>query len=168
MNQKNEEINMSAKTLSIWVRLAAIASAVCGLTLCVWVLPAWGMDSLRTFPAFYEHFWPWLLFLWVAALPCFGILILVWKVADSIVRDTVFSRVTAKRISLAAGILLGDIAFFFVGNVVLMLLHMSHPGILLFSILVDMLGVSLAIFAAVLSRYITKAALLQEDAEGTI
>jgi hypothetical protein len=159
---------MSAKALSIWVRLAAVASAVCGLTLCVWVLPAWGRDPFRTFPGFYEHFWPWLIFLWAAALPCFGILILVWQVADSIVRDNVFSRVTAKRISLAAGILLGDIAFFFLGNVVLMLLHMSHPGILLLSILVDMLGVSLAIFAAVLSRYITKAALLQEDAEGTI
>jgi hypothetical protein len=154
--------------LSTWVRIASLACAICGLIVCLWVFPSLGKEFIQQYPDFRNSFLPWLIFLWVSSIPCFGILYLVWKVADAIESDTVFTHLTAKRIHLASTFLLDDVCFFFLGNVMLVLLNMSHPSILLLSLLVDMLGVTLALFAAVLSRYITKAAVLQEDAEGTI
>ena len=61
-----------------------------------------------------------------------------------------------------------DAALLFVGNVVLLLLNMNHPGILLLSVIGDIFIIALALLAAVLSRYLTKAAILQEESEGTI
>ncbi|MDR3289540.1 MAG: DUF2975 domain-containing protein [Peptococcaceae bacterium] len=159
---------MSSKTLCAWVRLAVVAVAVCGLILCGYVLPSWGAAIVRGTPEVASWYLPWLLFLWAAALPCFAILWLVWKVAGAIQRETVFTLRTARWIKSAAGCLFADVGFFFAGNVIFVLMGRSHPGILLLSLFGDILGVALAILAAVLSRYITKAAVLQEESEGTI
>lgn len=83
-------------------------------------------------------------------------------------RETVFTFQTAKWVKTGAVLLLSDIVFLFVGNVVLLLLNMNHPGILLLSVIGDIFAVALALLAAVLSRYLTKAAVLQEESEGTL
>jgi hypothetical protein len=82
--------------------------------------------------------------------------------------DTVFTVKTAKWVKIGGILLLSDAAFVFVGNVVLLLLNMSHPGVLLFCIIGDIFAFALALLAAVLSRYLTKAAVLQEESEGTL
>jgi hypothetical protein len=83
-------------------------------------------------------------------------------------RDEVFTLTVARWIRTSAVLLFADVAFFFAGNLALFALKMSHPGIVLCSLLIDIIGIALALGAAVLSRYITKAAALQEESEGTI
>jgi hypothetical protein len=61
-----------------------------------------------------------------------------------------------------------DVAYFFVGNVVFLLLSMSHPGVLLFSLFIDVVGIALAVSAAALSHYLAKASELQEEVDATI
>jgi VIT1/CCC1 family predicted Fe2+/Mn2+ transporter len=107
-------------------------------------------------------------YLWIAAIPCFIILVYVWKVSNAIQRDEVFTEKTAERIKTAAVILMADAAYFFAGGVVLLLLGLNRPGVLFLTTLVCVFGISLALLAAVLARYISKAALLQEEADGTI
>ncbi|NLD47116.1 MAG: DUF2975 domain-containing protein, partial [Clostridiaceae bacterium] len=119
-------------------------------------------------PAFSGWFWPWLMFAWLIALPCFAVLVYVWKVSGAVKKDTVFTILTAKWVKMGAVLLLFDASLLFIGNVILLLLDMNHPGILLLSIIGDIFIVALALLAAVLSRYLTKAAVLQEESEGTL
>jgi hypothetical protein len=159
---------MSSKTLCNLVRVAVIAVAVCGFAVCGYIFPVWGAAISEANPEFAHCYLPWLLFLWGVSLPCFIVLALVWKVSTSIRREQVFTLQTAKLVKSAAMLILVSVSLFFTGNVVFALLNMSHPGILLLSIFTDVFGISLAVLAAVLSRYLTKAAVLQEEADGTV
>lgn len=159
---------MSSRTLGSLMRVSVIAAAICGLFLCLYVIPSWGRGIIDSNTELSGWFWPWLIFAWLVALPCFAILVFVWKVSGSVVRETVFTFQTAKWVKTGAVLLLSDAAFLFAGNIVLLLFNMNHPGILLLSVIGDIFAVALALLAAVLSRYLTKAAVLQEESEGTL
>ena len=159
---------MSSRTLGFLMRLSVLAAAICGVFLCLYVIPSWGESIIYENPEFSGWFWPWLIFAWVVALPCFAVLVFVWKVSGAVTRDTVFTFLTAKWVKMGAVLLLFDAAFLFIGNVILLFLGMNHPGILLLSIIGDIFVVAFALLASVLSRYLTKASVLQEENEGTI
>lgn len=159
---------MSSKTLGNLMRVSVIAAAICGLFLCTYVIPFWGEGMITANPEFDGWFWPWLIFAWSFAVPCFIILIYIWKVSGAVIRETVFTVQTARWVKTGAVLLLYDAAFLFSGNIILLLLNMNHPGILLLSLIGDIFAVALALLAAVLSRYLTKAAVLQEESEGTL
>ena len=61
-----------------------------------------------------------------------------------------------------------DAGFVFIGNVLLLLLNMSHPGVLIASLIAVFIGVAVAVVAAVLSHLVKKAAVLQEQSDLTI
>jgi hypothetical protein len=159
---------MSSKTLCAMIRAAVIAVTLCGLAACFYILPEFGKIIITAIPEYANYYFYWLIFLWVVAAPCFAILALIWKVSTAVKRDLVFTDLTARRIKISAIILFCDISIFIVGNILLLLFGMSHIGVLLLSVFLDVFGVSLAVLAAVLSRYITKAAVLQEEALNTI
>lgn len=150
------------------MKISVIAAAICGLFLCLFAVPSLGRGVIETNPEFSGWFWPWLTFAWLFSLPCFAILVYIWKVAGAVIGDTVFTVKTAKWVKIGAILLLSDTAFLFTGNVLLLLLNMNHPGILLLSIIGAVFAIALALLAAVLSRYLTKAAALQEECEGTL
>jgi len=159
---------MTSRTLGNLMRISVIATAIAGLFICIYIIPFWGWSIINANPEFSGWFWPWLIFSWLVALPCFIVLVYVWKVSGSVIRETVFTFLTAKWVKMGAVLLLLDAALIFIGNVVLLLLNMNHPGVLLLSIIGDIFVIALALLAAVLSRYLTKAAVLQEESEGTI
>ena len=159
---------MSSKSLCQIVRTAVIAVTICGLITCGYILPAIGADIIQSNPEFTHWYLPWLIFLLITSMPCFVILALVWKVSSAIKQERVFTFQTARLVKIAAMIMFCDVIFFFAGNFVLFLLNMNHPGIFFLSFFVDVFGIALALSAAILSRYLTKAAVLQEEADGTI
>ena len=150
------------------MQLAVVAVSVCGIAVGFWIIPSWGKAIIGANPEFSAWYWPWLVFSWIVGLPCFAVLIFIWKVAVAIKQEAVFTLLTAKWIKTASILIFVDVAVFFCGNVLFVCLNMSHPGILLASMLADILAVSLGLLAAILSRYITKAAALQEVSEGMI
>ena len=159
---------MSSKTLGNLMRISVIAAALSGLFLCINVIPSLGESIIHANPEFNGWFWPWLVFAWLLALPCFILLVYIWKVSGAVMQETVFTLLTAKRVKMGAVLLFSDAALLFIGNVVLLFIDMNHPGILLISVIGDIFVVALALLAAVLSRYLTKAAILQEESEGTL
>ena len=74
----------------------------------------------------------------------------------------------ARALRAIAFLAAGDAAFFFLGNVVFLFLNMSHPGVVLASLLGVFAGVAVAIAAAALSHLVRKAAELQEQSDFTI
>ena len=159
---------MSSSTLCRLIRAAVIAAAAIAGFIVFLIIPHWGRVIREANPEFAGWFWPWLMFIWATAVPCFVILVYVWRVAGAVGRETVFTLRTAGWIKTSAILLFADAGFFFAGNVVFLILQMTAPPVLFISMFIDILAISLALLAAVLARYVTKAAALQEESEGTI
>jgi len=159
---------MSSKALCNLVRTAVIMIAICGLVACCYILPVLGSDMKRNNPEYAHFFFPWLIFLWMTIIPCFVILVFIWKVSTAIKFDTVFTLQTASYFATCTVILICDIVFFFVGNIVFMMLGLNHVGLILLSLIASIFGVTLTVLMALFSRYLTKAAALQEEANSIV
>ena len=159
---------MEQKHLSSWLKLILVGVAICGLVVYALVVPMYGMSLRSQYPEFSNRVWPWLLFIWVSGIPCFAVLGYAWKIATNIGIDRSFTDQNAsllKTISILSAL---DAAFFFVGNIVLLFLNMSHPGVVIASLVIVFVGVAVAVASAALSHLVKKAAVLQEQSDWTI
>lgn len=159
---------MKQKSLSNWLKAILIGIGVCGLVFYLYILPDWGKSLAGHYPEYAHAYWPWLIFLWVTAVPCYTVLVLGWKIAVNIGRDRSFSQENARLLKWISWLAAGDTAFFFAGNTVLLFLNMNHPGIVLLAMVVAFAGVAVAVAAAALSHLVQKAADLQEQSDLTI
>lgn len=159
---------MEQRKLARWLKGVLIGMALCGAAIFFYIFPVWGKALAAEYTELAGCYWPWLIFLWISALPCYGVLWCGWHIACEIGRDNSFSRQNAaqlKRISLLAAI---DALFFAVGNMVFLLLGWSHPAVTLAGFLIVFAGVAVAVAAAVLARLVYKSAILKEENELTI
>ena len=160
---------MDQLKLSRWIKLIIIIVGLCGLVICGVVLPVFGRNIALSYEGEFDYaFWPCLIFLWLTALPCFAALGVGWKVADNIGKDRTFTEENAKLISAIAIIAACDSAFFFIGNIVLLFFNCNHPGFVLLSWVVVLLGAAISIGFACLSHLVRKAANLQNENDLTI
>ena len=159
---------MEQKALARWLKLIVIGTGVCGLAVYLLLVPGYGLSLRGQYPEFSDRFWPWLGFLWASGLPCFGVLVLGWRIAGNIGRDASCSLANARYLKWVSWLAGGDAVFFFLGNLALLFLSMSHPGVALLSLLVVFAGAAVAVVAAALSHLVQKAALLQEENDLTI
>ena len=159
---------MNQKSLSKWLKAIIIGVGLCGLVVYGVVVPSFGASLVADYPEFSGRFWPWLLFLLATGVPCYAALVLGWQIASSIGQDRTFTAENARRLTWISRLAAGDAAFFFIGNAVLMLLGMSHPGVFLGALLVAFAGVAVTVAAACLSHLVQKAAALQEQSDLTI
>lgn len=159
---------MHAKTFSVRLKVILAGCAVCGLLVFLLIVPAYGRSLVSLYPEFSNRFWPWLVFLWAAAAPCFAALVLAWRIASEIGRDRPFTPENARRLALISRLAAGDAVFFLVGNIVLLFLNMSHPGIVLLSLLIVFFGAAVSVVAAALAGLAGRAAVLQEENDLTI
>ncbi|MCD7863881.1 MAG: DUF2975 domain-containing protein [Lachnospiraceae bacterium] len=159
---------MEQKTLSKWLKCIIIGTGVCGLIFFFFIVPSFGQDLLARYPEFSYCYWPWLIFLWISGIPCYTVLVLAWKIVVNIGRDRSFSSENAKLFQWISYVTAVDTAFFFGGNVVLLLLNMSHPAVTLLSLIVVFVGVAVIVASAALSHLVNKAADLQEQSDLTI
>ena len=158
---------MTGKSLSFWVRCAIIAIAVCGVLVCVCWYP---LSTLVVSAGSGRklEFWAQLLFYWIVSLPCFWILVMGWKVTTAIKEDSLFKEKTAKTVKTATQILFIDVAVFFIGNLVFLLLEWSLIHLAVIHLFLVIVGLVIGVFMAILSHYLYRAAELQEESEGTI
>ena len=159
---------MEQKTLAKWLKVILIGVTICGLIVFFVIVPAIGKSTVEEWPEFANRYWPWLIFSWLFAIPCFIIVYFCWKIVDNIGKDQSFCLQNAdyfKWISLLAG---SDSRFLFIGNIVLMFMNMNHAGIILRSLVIVFIGIAVTIAAATLSHLVKKAADLQQESDLTI
>ena len=159
---------MEQKTLSRWLKVILVGVGLCGLVVYGAVLPLYGQSLVGQNPDMANRYWPWLIFLWATGVPCYAALVIGWRIAVNIGKDRSFSEDNARHLKRIAFLAAGDSVFFFVGNVVLLFANMSHPGVVLASLLVVFAGVAVTVAAAALSHLVLKAAMLQEQSDLTI
>lgn len=151
---------MTEKSLCFWVRCAIIAVALFGLAICA----VWIPISVVNMPIALR--WIQRVFYWLTSAPCFAVLVLGWLVTMQMKKGEFFREKTAKLIQLATVILFVDIIVFFAGTLIFFLLDWN--GLLFLYSLVSVVGMFVVLFLAVVSHYVSKAAVLQEESEGTI
>ncbi|MBR4702873.1 MAG: DUF2975 domain-containing protein [Oscillospiraceae bacterium] len=159
---------MEQKALAKWLRLVVVLLGLCGLAVYFLLVPGYGLSLRSQYPEFSNRFWPWLGFLWASGLPCWAVLVLGWRIAGNIGRDASFSLRNARYLKWISWLAGFDAVFFFLGNLVLLFLNLSHPGVTLLSLLVVFAGAAIAVASAALSHLVQKAALLQEESDLTI
>lgn len=159
---------MNYKTLSIWMKIILAGFALCGAGIFGFIIPSCGRDFAQANPEFASAYWPWLIFLWIAALPCYAALVLGWRIAGNIARENAFSVVNAKLLKVIAILAAADAAFFFIGNIVLLFLNWNHPGIVLCSCVIVFIGIAICVAASALSRLTSRAADIEDENRYTI
>ena len=159
---------MQQITLSKWLKVMLIGIAVCGLVIYTVVFPALGQSIVAQYEEFSDCFWPWLIFIWVTAIPCYIAIIFAWRIATNIGADQSFSLSNAKLLKWISILAAGDAAFFFIGNIVFLILNMNHPSIILFSSIIVFAGVAISVASAALSHLVMKASVLQNQSDWTI
>ena len=159
---------MSQKSLSKWLKAIIGGMAVCGAVIYFYMIPIWGRDLTKANPEYASWYLPWLIAILISGIPCYLVLYFGWKISTEIGRDNSFSMENAehlKKISILAAI---DSLYFFVVNVVFMIVGINHPGVFLISMLAIFAGVVVTVAAAALSHLVRKAAEIQEENEFTI
>lgn len=156
------------KKLSLTLKLSIGGMALCGLVLYFGAIPIFAVSMRTSYPEFTNRFWPWLAFLWGSALPCYGVLFYGWRVAGEIGQGNAFSGENAASLRAVARLAVLDTVYFALGNIILFLLSMSHPGIALGLMAVCVVGVIVAAVADTLSKLIAEAARLREEQDLTI
>ena len=159
---------MKQTSLSKWLKIIIIGCGICGLLIYALVMPSIGQTLASENPEMSSYFWPWLIFIWATGIPCYIALFFAWKIAANIGVDKSFSISNAKLLKWISILAAGDAAFFFLGNIVFLLLNMNHPSIVLLSLIIVFAGVAISVAAAALSHLVMKAADLQEQSDLTI
>lgn len=159
---------MKQENVAKWLKAVVIGAALFGAGIYGYVIPTWGRAIAYDAPEFADRFWPWLIFLWGTAIPCYIALIFAWKIFTQIGKNNSFSFVNAKYFKHITNLALADVVYFLLGNFVLLMWNKSHPGVFFASLLVAFVGVAIAILSTALSQLVYKAAQMKEENELTI
>ena len=160
---------MKQKTLSILLKAVIIGVAICLAVIYIWIVPEIGGPLAEAGDGEFRYMYtPWLAIIEITALPILIALVLAWMIAENIGRDRSFSRENAKLLAAIAVLAAVDAGYFFIANVVMMLLNMNHPGLLICSLIACFVGACVCVAAGALSHLVLKAAKLQEQSDLTI
>ena len=159
---------MNQKKLSLWLKAIMIGVGICGLIVYLGILPNIGSYLKDSYPEFSAWHWPWMIFLWLTAVPCYAVLVLGWKIADNIRRDRSFSYENAEYLKWVSYLSMADAVFVFLANIIFLLLDMSAAAVMLVICIIVFIGISISICAAALSHLVAKAAEIQEENDLTV
>lgn len=159
---------MRQKSLSKWIKFILIGIGICLLLVLAYLIPDIGKGWVEEYPEYGHCYYPWLIFLWISGIPCFAVLVIGWQIATNIGLDKSFSMDNAQRLKIISVLAAADAGFFFVMNIIYMIINMSHPGIALASLMVVFIGIAVSVVSAALSHLVRKAADLQEQSDLTI
>lgn len=160
---------MDQKKLARWLKIITFFVAIAGVLVYAVVIPDVG-DAIICANGEEYRSWcmPWIVFLWVTAVPCYIMLYYFWKVCSEIENDRSFNIVNAVYLKRISQWSLIDVIYFFIGNIVMLFINMNHPGVVLLSFLVDFAGIAISVAAATLSHLVYKAAELESENKFTI
>lgn len=76
---------MDQKMLARWLKVVILGIGICRLAVFLWLVPFVEKSILEGYPELEGWYLPWLIFLEISGLPCFGVLCFGWKIAGNII-----------------------------------------------------------------------------------
>jgi hypothetical protein len=159
---------MKQDALAKWIKFVIAGVGICGLLIYAVIMPRFGAYLVKQNSMLERNVMPWLVLIWISAVPCYAVLVLGWKVAENISKDRTFSYDTAKYLKWVSYLAMADSVFVFVTHVIFLILDMSAAAVMLVIIIVVFFGVSISVCAAAVSHLVIKAADIQEENELTV
>lgn len=159
---------MKKTSLAKCLKVILAVCAVCGLPIYFHYIPVVGKELAQGFPEFAYCFWPWMIFIWLTGIPCYGVLALAWRIAGTIQKDEAFTFQNGSRFRWIGRLMVGDAVFLVCGAVLYLVLGMAHPSMVILSVGLGCAGGALAIAAQAMAQLTDKAAALQEQSDWTI
>lgn len=159
---------MKSDALARWLKLIIVGVGICGLLTYMIILPRFGVYLVDQNSMLEKNLTPWMVLLWVSAVPCYAVLYLGWKIATNIGNDESFTIDNSKYLKWIAYLALGDSVFVFVAHVIFLILDMSASVVMLVIIVVVFIGIAISTGAAALSHLVMKAAQIKEENDLTI
>ena len=159
---------MKQDALAKWLKFIIIGVGICGLVTYTIIMPRFGAYLVRHNSMLEKNVMPWLVLIWISAIPCYLVLFFGWKIANNISNDRSFSYDNARYLKWVSYLAMGDSIFLFLANVVFLLLDMSAAAVMLVIGIIVFIGISISICAAALSHLVIKAADIQEENELTV
>ena len=159
---------MKQDALARWLKFIIIGVGICGLITYAVIMPRLCSYLVRHDSMLEQNVLPWLILIWISAIPCYIILFLGWKIAGNIGRDNSFCLENAAYLKWVSYLSMGDAGFLFLANVIFLLLDMSAATIMLVVGVIVFTGIAISICAAALSHLVVKAAEIQEENELTV
>ena len=159
---------MKQKSLANWLKIVIGGTGICGIIFYLVLILGIGRDMIEEYPEFASWFIPWTVFITIAVIPCFITLIIGWRIANNIGNDKSFIMENAVQMGFVSKLSAVDSGYFLVGNIVLGLCGMNHPGMVIAALFVSFGGVVFSVAMAVISHHTRKAAELKEESELTI
>ena len=156
-------MNLDQKKLAIWLKAIVVGCALCGLALFGFILPRFLAYVAEEVPDLPHK--AWLIFMWVLAVPCYAVLVCIWKMANEIGNDNSFSLENAKLLKYIAVLAGVDSSLLLIGNLIFLLTKHSIPTLALVSAFVCFIGLAISVGAACLSYLVHKSTLMQEDVD---
>ena len=159
---------MEMKKLARLLQLALIGAAVLGVAVFFVAVPMLGREIATMNPEYAVAYWPWLLFLWLCAVPCFLSLMPGWRVFGRLAQKNAFCLENGKDMKRIAHLAFFDTVLFLVGNVMMAAFGWHHPGLLLAACAVALCGALIGVVAQVLGMLVLEAAAMREENDLTI
>lgn len=159
---------MNQKALSGMLKVITVCAAVCFVLVFFVLIPIYGRSMTVAYPEYHPRYIFWIVFMIIFSLPCFAALFFGWKIAENIGMDNSFSYANAKYLGIISVLAGADSAFFFLGNLVLLCINMSHPGVTLLSLFATFAGCAICVICAALSHLVQKAAVMKAENDLTI
>ena len=163
-----EGITMEQKKLARWLKTAIIAAGICGIGVYFYICRFGQFMAADYIPEASECLLPWLVLVFLSAVPCYVILIFGWAVATNIGKGCAFSHANGTHVMMISRLFLADALILFLGNIILWLMGFNHPGVVIMLLIPECLLVAVSGACAVLSRLIRQAAELKEQNDLTI
>lgn len=159
---------MDMKKMGRTLQLFLCFAAFIGFVVFFAAVPAVGWEIAEANPEYAVAYWPWLIFLWLCAVPCFLSLMPGWRVFGRLARKNSFCRENGEDMKLIARLAFFDTALFAAGNAVMLCFGWHHPGYLLMAAVVVVCGAAIGVVAHVLGLLVLDAAAMREENDLTI
>lgn len=104
---------MTQTSLSRWLKVVIGGIAACGAIICFYLVPLFGKDLVNANPEFANCYVPWLIVIWLSAIPCYLVLYFGWRITTEISRDHSFSMENSKYLKYISILALADSGYFF-------------------------------------------------------
>ena len=159
---------MNMKKLARLLQLALVGAAVLGVAVFFWAVPMLGQEMAVENPEYAVAYWPWQIFLWLCAVPCFMSLVPGWKVFGRLADKNAFCRENGEDMKTIARLAFFDTVLFAVGNAVMVGFGWHHPGYMLMALVVCGCGAVIGVVAQVLGMLVLEATAMREENDLTI
>lgn len=160
---------MNQKNLSVWLKFITICVAAAGIFIYAIIVPYVSKAIISLNGEKLNNWYiAWNIFLAVTAIPCYLMLYNFWRICCEIGKDNSFCESNAVCLKHISHWSLIDVAYFFIGNIVMVVCNINLQVMFIVSVFVCLGGIVIAVAAAALSHLVYKASAIEEQNELTI